>query len=678
MKCYYFFLLMICVIDLLGQDRQEIAARIVEDLVGTQDENYDYETVYENILQILSNPINLNTADKEELRQLRILNETQIQEIIDYRNSSGNFLSIYELQSLKSFDHNTARRLGQLILVKDPSENLNKGILTRVSDQGNHYFMSRVETTLEEKAGFTSSVDSLTKFIGSPFKIYSRFRSNKTRDYSIGFTGEKDAGEQFIFNRSKHQFGFDFLSYHVQLQNKGRIKNIVIGDYQAQFGQGLIFGGGFGLGKGGETVTTARRTNLGILPYTSVNESGFFRGAAITYKLSGNISATLLVSSIRRDATDNSNGEASVVSSLQVSGLHRNSNELETRKNLIEKNYGVIIRYSKNDLDAGFIFHKIEFSQPIIKKPTPYNQFAFSGSEQRSAGFFLNYQVQNFNFFGEFAKNNNAGSGVVAGVLTSLHRQVDACLLIRSYQKNYHSFYSNAFAESSQAQNEAGMYWGLKYQLSKQYSISTYSDLFRFPWLSFRRYSPSIGYEFLFRLNYQPSKKTTISVQFRQESKERNNTKAAIYSVSEGVKKNVWIKLSYAATASLSMKSQLQWNSYSIDGNTTKGLVLIQDVSYTIGKFQITARHGIFDSENFDNRTYAYENDAFMAFSIPAYNGLGIRNYVLLEYKVSRRLSVWLRYARTEYAGLSEISDGVEKIKGNIKKDVKFQALIHL
>jgi hypothetical protein len=678
MKAYYFFLLMICVMNLRGQDRQEIATRIVEDLVGTQDENYDYETVYENILQILSNPVNLNTADKEELRQLRILNEIQIQEIIDYRNSSGNFLSIYELQSLKSFDQNTARRLSQLILIKDPSEDLNKNIFTRVSDQGNHYFMSRVETTLEHKAGFTSTVDSLTKFSGSPFKVYSRFRSNKTRDYSIGFTGEKDAGEQFIFNRSKRQFGFDFLSYHVQLQNKGRIKNIVIGDYQAQFGQGLIFGGGFGLGKGGETVTTARRTNLGILPYTSVNESGFFRGAALTYKLSNNISATMLMSSIRRDATDNSDGETNAVSSFQVSGLHRNSNEFENRKNVTEKNYGAIIRYAKHDLDAGLIFHKIEFSQPIIKKPTPYNQFAFSGTEQRSAGFFLNYQIQNFNFFGEFAKNYGAGSGAVAGVLTSLHRQVDACLLIRSYEKNYHSFYSNAFAESSQAQNETGMYWGLKYQLSKQFSLSGYSDLFRFPWLGFRRYSPSIGYEFLFRLNYQPNKKTTMSVQFRQESKERNNTNAAIYSVSEGVKKNVWIKLSYAASASLSMKSQLQWNSYSINGATTKGLVLIQDVSYTIGKFQITARHGIFDSENFDNRTYAYENDAFMAFSIPAYNGLGIRNYVLLEYKVSRRLSVWIRYARTQYSGVSEIADGVEKINGNIKKDVKFQALIRL
>ncbi len=658
--------------QIFGQDN---AARIVEELVGNQDEDLDYETIYEHILQTLSNPINLNTVTRDELGQLQILTENQISEIIEHRRTSGLLVSIYELQSLKSFSQTNLDQFRYLFFVGDPSQDLNKKFLNRIRKQGNHYFITRAEQTLENKAGFTTSVDSARRFSGSPLKVYSRFRSNRTKDYSIGFTLEKDAGEKLSWQPSKSQYGFDFLSYHLQVQNKGRIKNLVLGDYQLQVGQGLIFAGGFGLGKGGETVTTTRRSNIGIMPYTSVNENGFFRGGAFKLQLSRHLAATMLYSNIKRDAAENQ--EESTVSSFQLSGFHRNSAELATRKVLYEYNNGLVLQYSANNLEAGVVAHRISFSQPIVRKPNAFNQFAFAGRELITSGVFLNYQFQNFNFFGEVARNQSGGTGLVAGVLTSLHRQLDASILLRRYGKNYYSFYSNAFSENTQPQNETGFYWGLKYQLNRQYTFSTYCDLFQFPWLGFRRYSPTTGHEYLLKVNYQPNRKTVISIQFRQENKDRNLAREnMIYSVSPGKRNNIWVKMNYAISSSLSMKSQLQWNSYSIGGETSEGFVLIQDASYTIGKFQITGRHGIFDASNFDNRTYAYENDAFMSFSIPAYFGIGIRNYIMLEYKINRELSIWLRYARTQYSNKTEISSDVEKINGNIKKDVKFQALI--
>ena len=61
------------------------ASRLADDLFGFQDLDLNYEALYENMLQLLANPININSAQAEELRFLNILSDAQIQQFIDYR-----------------------------------------------------------------------------------------------------------------------------------------------------------------------------------------------------------------------------------------------------------------------------------------------------------------------------------------------------------------------------------------------------------------------------------------------------------------------------------------------------------------------------------------------------------------------------------------------------------------
>src|SRR5690349_16578993 len=75
-------------------DLQEIA----DNLYGFQDLDLNYEELYENLVQLFSNPINLNKATAEDLRFIKILSEDQIKNLIGYRNDFGYLLSIYELQ----------------------------------------------------------------------------------------------------------------------------------------------------------------------------------------------------------------------------------------------------------------------------------------------------------------------------------------------------------------------------------------------------------------------------------------------------------------------------------------------------------------------------------------------------------------------------------------------------
>src|SRR5688572_781377 len=77
---------------------------LADQLFGFQDLDLNYEELYENMALLLSNPINLNKASAEELRFLNLLSESQVQNLVKYRNENGALLSIYELQAVAGFD----------------------------------------------------------------------------------------------------------------------------------------------------------------------------------------------------------------------------------------------------------------------------------------------------------------------------------------------------------------------------------------------------------------------------------------------------------------------------------------------------------------------------------------------------------------------------------------------
>src|SRR5919112_581502 len=105
-----------------------------------------------------------------------------------------------------------------------------------------------------------------------------RYRVSHTRDFSLGFTAEKDAGEPLVWKPGKGRLGADFYSAHFVVQERGRLKTLALGDYQLQFGQGLLLSSGLQVGKGAETITTLRRSSVGVRAYSSLLENTFFRG----------------------------------------------------------------------------------------------------------------------------------------------------------------------------------------------------------------------------------------------------------------------------------------------------------------------------------------------------------------------------------------------------------------
>ncbi len=678
-QCVFISIVMILLTTARAQDypRKEIdLERLADELFGFQDLDLNYEDLYENMALLLANPLNLNKATAEELRFLNLLTEEQVQSLIRYRTENGNLLSVYELQAVPGFDLQTINRIVHFFTVDDLTQKLSSSIIRRAIEEGSHYLLLRYEHTFETKRGFTDEVSPAQKFSGDEHKLYMRFRSSRPGDYSFGFTAEKDAGEKLQWNLSKKYYGADFTSIHVQVLNKGKIKNLVLGDYQAQFGQGLILGGNFGFGKGAETITAVRRSNLGFTPYTSVNEIGYLRGAALTYQIRPAINISGFYSRTYRDASMASDStDLSFVSSFQTTGFHRNESELSRRKTLGESQQGVVINYKKNFIDFGLIYHRLAYDVPVNRTPQPYNQFTFSGNKLTNSGAYINYSRYNFTFFAEAAKTIHGGFGMTSGLLGSLTPQLDVAFHYRNYQRHFQSLYSNAFGEGTVPRNERGLYWGWRYRWNRKYILMSYMDFFRFPWLQYRNYRPSDGHEFLLRFNYQPSRNILLFVQAREESKSRNTSgdNTNLYASENGIKRNYWIACDYTANQRLRLKTRAQFSTYSIGNEYTKGMVLFQDVSLNFGKLSLTGRYALFDTDNFDNRQYVFERDIWLAFSMPALSGTGIRNYVLVQYDLSKKLTCWIRYAYLRYTDREEIGSGVDTLDSNTRNDIKLQ-----
>jgi hypothetical protein len=265
-----------------------------------------------------------------------------------------------------------------------------------------------------------------------------------------------------------------------------------------------------------------------------------------------------------------------------------------------------------------------------------------------------------------------------AGILTSLSPKLDLSLLYRKYDRDFYAFYTSGFAESTNTQNENGIYWGWKYNFNRKYNISGYVDIFKFPWLRFRSYAPSTGYEWLFRLAYEPSRKVKIFLQVREESKSRNVDIDTVnqYTLAIGRKNNYWVNVDYSPHKMLRFKSRAQRSSYSINEKTTLGFALMQDMILDVGKLKITLRYALFETEDYDNRQYAYENDVWLAYTLPAYYGSGVRKMVMIEYKMNKHFSFWIRYAHIRYRNQTFIGTSIDRIEGDNKNDVKAQLVV--
>lgn len=666
--------------------------RIAQELFAEiQSDQIPYEDLYGTLLNFYQSPLNLNTAGPEELRALPLLSEAQVAALLLHRRTTGPLLSVYELQAVPGWNVRTIERVAPFVTVASTNPNAARGPLwQRIKNEENNAVLLRYERVLQQRKGY-SAVDTFQgrptlRYLGSPDALALRYRVSHAHDFSLGFTAEKDAGEPLAWRPARNQFGPDFLSAHVVLYEQGRLKTLALGDYQLQFGQGLLLSSGLALGKGGETVTSLRRASLGVRPYAALLENTFFRGAAATYQLAPRWEATAFASRKNIDAnarqtTDSLAQFDEFSSSLLLTGLHRTATEIANRHRLAETVGGGHLGYRRPDgnLNFGLTAVGTHYGMAYQKRPEPYNRYEFQGQNNLAFGAHYSYGWRNLLLFGEGGRSSGGGLGTVNGVLASLGTNVDASVLVRHYDADFHTFYGNALSENTRNINESGLYIGLKVRPLPRWEVSAYFDQFRFPWLRYRVGAPSQGQDALLRVAFTPTKTGLLYVQYRARLKPLDLPSRLGRPVplpGQQLRHSLLVYCDVQPTPRLGLRTRLQASYLRADDNLPwrSGFVLSQDATVQLARrVSLAARYAVFDTDDYDTRQYMFEQDVLYAISVPALYGQGTRAYALLQATLNKHFTIWLRYADTRYRHQATISSGLEEIKGNARSEVTAQ-----
>ncbi len=670
----------------MNKTSEEIIDNYIEEISSNTDKSIDMTTLYEDLTYYLNDPLNINTATKEDLDKLQLLSDFQISSLLTYIQDYGQILSIYELLNVNGFNEEYVRLILPFVTVEKTSPFLGFDPKKALKYGTNKIYL-RTQRILQEQQGYSPITDSAlaanpnSRYLGDPMHYYVRYNFNYKNKLSWGITADKDPGEEFFKGTQKN--GFDFYSAYFLAKDIGPVKTIILGDYYAQFGQGLIVFSGYSGGKSSMTTSTRKRAQ-GLKKYSGSDENLFFRGGGVTLRYKS-IDVTAFASKKKIDANmtliDSITGEAEEVSSLQSTGLHATLSGIQDRKSINETVLGGNISFNSKIFRVGITGLTYNYSVPLVITPNLYNQYDFRGKENSNIGFDYQLNIKNITLFGEAAMSENGGKALLSSLLFSLSPQTSMSLLYRHYERNYQAFFSNAFGENSNVANESGLYVGTVILPYPRWRISAYYDIFSFPWLKYNTYAPTKGSDYLVEINYIPIRDISMTLRYRQKIKPANvpsTVPLVIDAVEETNAQHVRYHISYKVNNSIRLANRIEWIQYGTEHKTENGIYFYQDVSYKHPSIplSVSLRYGIFDTDSYDTRIYAYESDIQNAFSIPAVYYKGNRFYITLKYSITKNIDLWLRYGETFYSNKDVISSGLSQINGNKQSEVKAQLRI--
>ena len=668
------------------------------------------------------NPLNLNKASINELRDSRILSEQQIADLLFHIKVNGPLMSIYELQVIPSWAKLNLPEISSFFHVNNDLQSYNVS-LGKLLIQGEHQIIMRFGQQFPKKSGHTSN-----NYLGNPSQIFMRYKYNYSNKLYYGFSGEKDAGEPMFGTQNK--LGFDFYSAHLFWKVNRKLHTLAIGDYHLNLAQGLTVYTGFGFNKSTDQSNIKKGGNT-LKPYNSINEANFLRGAAFTFRWNKSF-LTPFYSYRQMDASfQYTDSTQSILNSLrpQSSGYHRTLNELNNKRRLGHQAYGAEYIYENLNITAGVRWIQQRFSQAIKFPESLHNAFEFQGKTLNHISMDYSFSFRKAHVFGETASSINktkSSFAILHGLSMYPHHSLQLNLLHRYYSPYYTispALQANAFAESTKPINEHGVFMGFSFKPNRRWQFAGYLDYYKFPWLSFQSKKPSDGFDFLCSLGYHPNKQTAFTLLYKREEKEKNThiilgqnnsflinernkpfisnafTSIDLYEednqlllrpqanlsrqrieettfITPHINQSIRVQLSFQPARYWTLNTRLSFSFFNDQLHSpNRGTLLFQEVKFKHPELPIAfnARISYFDIQSFDSRIYTYESDVLYQFSIPSFFDSGIRYYLNTSLKVSEKIQIWMRFAHTHYLHVKSKGSGNDEIPGNKLYDLKLQ-----
>jgi hypothetical protein len=224
------------------------------------------ETQVEMYQHLESHPVNLNTASRRQLTASGLLTPYQTASLLEYRASAGDILSLAELAAVDGFGEGFVRALSPYISLRSRApagESSSGGGITGEAS-------ARMWAKTDDGSAALSYGGKMKIEAGTWLSAAAAFK----RSYAPGLSMPE------VFNWSAALYGRRIPA------------TLIVGDFNARFGQGLLSWSGFSL-SGLSSISSFYKRPSGLSPSFSYTKTGL-RGAAAEVELGAvSLSATL-------------------------------------------------------------------------------------------------------------------------------------------------------------------------------------------------------------------------------------------------------------------------------------------------------------------------------------------------------------------------------------------------
>ena len=458
---------------------------------------------------------------------------------------------------------------------------------------------------------------------------------------------QKDAGEAWKNNNTITDYNSISLQYRIK---RKELKQINIGDYVLNIGQGLVFWNGFALGK---TLQFGEEKKGKIISsYHGADEFNFMRGAAIKLKHK-KIYLTPFYSTKKLDATVTNNK----INTIRTSGRHLSEGEINNRNNVNENIIGTSLGMKSKNLSLGIYTSYWHYSLPFDYED-PSKKSLSNNQKQFKSGTHWNYKFAKHQWFGEYSIDDSFRSAWISGLRLNVTSNLRWTISARNYTSGFKSHYANSFGEKNYTSNERGFYNAIKWQPSSSVYFRAYYDVFTFPAFSYNIKAPTLGNDIFVEIGKKlASAKVYLRLKYEVKKEEIQ-------------KKIIRCRAHYEQQINhFTLHYRLETSIY----NHQFGWLIFQDIKTSYRGLTTTLRVAYFNTPDFNTAIYAYQPNVLYAFQSLAYADAGSQILLMLGKRLGQHLKCWLQLSHVVYFDKNQVGSGDFQTLGQHRTFANFQ-----
>ena len=434
----------------------------------SEDGDWAYEDIEEELLSLAENPMDLNKVTGEDLSRLMFLSDEQIDAILMYQYQHG-FREVYELQLIDCLKDYEIRNLLPFVEVNEAKGERRETRGDRLEVKGKDLYFQEVFHYAKHEMTLRVDARNMEDFVGDPMYGKLRYRFNYQNRVQAGVTAMMAVGDGQLAMGDRWDYGG-----YIQLKDIGPMKTIVAGNYQASFGYGLVVGSPFKRGKIAYIRSTAT-TDEGLKKFSSVGDSyNYFHGVGATARVKwADLSAFYSLRQGKEDAWNHVVGVNATARwrklKVGVTGIEEfKGDRLKVKVNGA---MGANVRYNWGKVDV-------------------WSEVAASHTEQW-------------------------GWGTIMGVRVNPISDLNLLAIYRYYSPEYDNIYANALSSKTRVYNEHGGYLGVEYNRLRNWQLSLFGDVWK------------EGYETMAQADFLSQKDYKMHMRLRAKRKNEIDTYSA-------------------------------------------------------------------------------------------------------------------------------------------------------